>query len=142
MVPLFLALLFVVVELGVVFSMYVGLTNSAREAARTASIYRYPDPTSLANQTFDAARQTIDDARLASINTQIATTRNPLIANPASVVVNVAYPAAATNIYRYGDKVVVTLQYQHQYFFGAFLFQAASVTLRAQSEMRLEPGGL
>ena len=44
----------------------------------------------------------------------------------------------SSNNYRYGDKVIVTLSYTHQYFFNII---GSSVTLSASSEMRLEPGG-
>src|SRR5687767_5411716 len=39
--PLLFAFLFILIELGIIFSIYIGLTNSAREAARFGSTYQY-----------------------------------------------------------------------------------------------------
>ena len=42
--PVLLLLIFGLIEFGMLFSVYVGLTNSAREAARAGSIYQYQHP--------------------------------------------------------------------------------------------------
>ena len=145
--PMLLTFFFAIVELGIVFSVYVGLTNSAREGARAGSIYQFdtdrdgnPDTASLGNQSFAAARQTVDDDREARIEEAIAATRNPLVDPSKLAPPTFGYePEAGTDIYRYGDKVIVTLSYPHQLFFD--LLRGPTLTLRASSEMRIEPGG-
>ena len=44
----------------------------------------------------------------------------------------------SSNNYRYGDRVIVTLSYTHNFFINLL---GESITLSASSEMRLEPGG-
>jgi Flp pilus assembly protein TadG len=136
------ALLFILVELGTVFSIYIGLTNSAREAARVGSIYQYAQTTPPATPSY----ATVDAERAAQMDQALMTTLNPLIKiTTASQLGSTRYtydPATpSSDNYRYGDKVTVTLQYQHQWFFSPFLFSSPSITLQAQSEMRIEPGG-
>ena len=141
-VPLLFALLFILIELGTVFSIYIGLTNGAREAARVGSIYQYQQP----NPPATPAYATVDGQRAAQMDQSIMATLNPMIkVTTADGLGSTRYtyePATpSSSNYRYGDKVIVTLSYQHQWFFGLFLFNSASVTLQASSEMRLEPGG-
>lgn len=140
--PLLFALLFSLIEFGTVFSIYVGLTNSAREAARVASIYQYDQtnpPATPAYTTVDAQREAqADQAIMATLNPLIKVTGVTQLGSPRYTYEPATPPS---NNYRYGDKVIVTLRYQHQWFFGLFLFSSTAVTLQAQSEMRIEPGG-
>jgi Flp pilus assembly protein TadG len=143
--PLLFALMFILVELGIVFSIYIGLTNSAREAARAGSVYQYlqPDPTNPATPSVG----TVDTQRAAAMDQALLGTLNPIISigsindlNPTSGSRYSYQPATPTlNSYRYGDKVTVRLSYNHNLFFN--LFGSGSIRLNANSEMRLEPGG-
>ncbi len=146
-VPLLIAMMFVIVELGVVFSTYVSLTNSARETARAGSVYQYPTPEDLEGDTLVDARAKIDAAREAYMDSYLQATLNPIIAitslddlNPASGdryrYDSVRFP----NVYRYGGKLIVDLEYDHQLFFN--LFGDGTITLRSRSGMKIEPGGL
>lgn len=146
--PLALALIVVLIELGVVFSVYIALTNSAREGARAGAIYRYPTPAALfTTPTCNAAchRATVDAARQAAMDAAIMATLGPLVR--VSSVDELGTPAQryryeatqATDVLRYGDTLTVTLEYTHPLLFR--LFGSLSVRLRAQSEMKIEPGG-
>lgn len=142
--PLFFSLLFIIVELGIVFSVYIGLTNTAREAARAAAIYRYPATEDLNNQAFTTARCTIDNARATVINQTVDATRNPIIGDASAIARTITYPqacnvASGTSIYRYGENVTVQLTYTHGLFFNLI---GSQLPITATSEMTLEPGGL
>jgi len=137
--PLLLALLFVIVELGIVFSIYLGLTNSAREAARTGSVYQYDTPKALVGKSLSDALKVVDPKREQAMRQVITDTLHPLT-DAAQLDAKFEYTPAATNFYRYGDKVTVTLSYPHPLFFN--VLGPLSITLNAHSEMRLEPGGL
>jgi hypothetical protein len=146
--PLLFALMFILVELGIVFSIYIGLTNSAREAARAGSVYQYPNPSALyTTPSCDATchRATVDAGREAAMDTAIMMTLNPIIRITSidqlgSAASRYTYEATQnTDIFRYGDKLTVTLTYPHSLFFN--LLGPASINIRAQSEMKLEPGG-
>ncbi len=143
MALLFLAILFLIIELGIVFSIYVGLTNSAREAARVGSIYQYPTPRSLNTSTAaaaTAAQNTVDVAREAAMNQAIDATLNPIIAGTRAQLgtPQFTYPDPGNSVYRYGGKLKVRLTYQRHVM---FLLGSTDVTLAAESEMRIEPGG-
>ncbi len=144
MILLFLAILFLIIELGMVFAIYVGLTNSAREAARVGSIYQYPNPRSLDTSTTTAAaaaQATVDDAREAAMNQAIDNTLNPMIAATRAQMGTpqfVYQPDPGNSVYRYGEKLTVTLTYQRRVM---FLLGSTDITLASQSEMRIEPGG-
>lgn len=143
--PLLFALMFVLVELGIIFSIYIGLTNSAREAARAGSVYQYrqPDP----NNPTTPSITTVDSERAAAMDTAMLNTLNPIIAvtsvndlNPLAGSRYTYTPSTPTlNNYRYGDKVTVTISYRHNLFFN--LLSTSSIRINASSEMRLEPGG-
>lgn len=136
--PLLFALMFVLVELGIVFSIYIGLTNSAREAARAGVAYQYATASSGTPST-----ATVDAGRHGVMNSAIMATLNPIInvADVSALAPQYSYdPATPTNNnYRYGDKLTVSLSYPHALFFN--LFNAGTITIQASSEMRLEPGG-
>ena len=136
--PLLFALMFVLVELGIVFSIYIGLTNSAREAARAGVAYQYASSSSGTPPT-----ATVDAARSAVMNSAIMDTLNPIIdvSNVSELMPTYSYnPTTPTNNnYRYGDKLTVTLSYPHALFFN--FINAGTITIQASSEMRLEPGG-
>ncbi|HEY0602590.1 MAG TPA: TadE family protein [Herpetosiphonaceae bacterium] len=136
--PLLFALMFVLVELGIVFSTYIGLTNSAREAARAGVAYQYT-----ASSSGTPSVATVDAGRSAVMNSAIMDTLNPIInvANVSGLNPTYSYdPTTPTNNnYRYGDKLTVTLSYPHALFFN--LFNVGTITIQASSEMRLEPGG-
>ncbi|HMQ30633.1 MAG TPA: TadE/TadG family type IV pilus assembly protein [Chloroflexaceae bacterium] len=136
--PLLVALIVGLLEAGILLSVYVGLSNSAREAARAAAIYQYPGPAPLTSDT-DAV-PTIDDARELAMNEVISATLNPII-QPAQLTTTPAYvPAAASNPYRAGDTISVTLQLRHTLLWGAL--GEREIELRAQSAARIEPGSV
>ncbi len=146
-VPLLIAIMFVIVELGVIFSTYVSLTNSAREVARAGSVYQYLTPEDLEGDTPAVARAKIDAVREAYMDSYLQATLNPIVAitslddlNPSSGdryrYDDVSFP----NAYRYGGKLIVDLEYDHQLFFN--LFGDGTITLRSRSGMKIEPGGL
>lgn len=144
--PLLFALMFILVELGIVFSIYVGLTNSAREAARVGVSFQYEAPS---GATTTPAYTDIDTQREAQMDGALRATLNPIIVysdlnqlNPASGT-RYSYspnPPQPGNVYRYGDLVVVTLRYNHGLFFN--LLGPRSINIQSSSTMRLEPGGL
>lgn len=134
--------LFVFFELGTVFSVYVGLTNSAREAARTGAAFQYDQPV---NPTGTPSVSTVDGQRAAAMDAIIMATLNPIIdvANAAELNAGrYSYQPAnpSANNYRYGDKLIVSLSYQYKLVFLS-MFTPQTITLTAHSEMRLEPGG-
>lgn len=147
-VPLILALIVGVIEVGIIFSASIALTNAAREAARAGAIYRYPTPAALYTTPSCGAachRATVDAARQAAMDATIMATLGPLVR--VSSVDELGTPAQryryeatqATDVLRYGDTLTVTLEYTHPLLFR--LFGSLSVRLRAQSEMKIEPGG-
>lgn len=150
--PLFVLIVFGIIELGIVFSVYVGLTNSAREAARAAAIYKFPGATPLST---DATGVNIVDAgRLLEFSEALTATMNPIVAVSA-VTPTVAYVAAPGRAYtqpsgallpydvgnplRAGDTVSVTLQHRHRLFFG--VFGARDLLIQTSAAARIEPGG-
>ncbi len=146
--PLLFALMFILIELGIIFSVYVGLTNSAREAARAGSGYQFSGTTTCAaTSPLSPALTSIDCERELMMDAAIMSTLNPIVSvatiddlNPASGDRYTYQTDPPTlNSYRYGDKVIVSLAYTHDLFFN--LLGPASITLRTNSEMRLEPGG-
>lgn len=162
--PLLLGLMFILIELGIVFSVYVGLTNSAREAARFGSLYQYDAaapqlPGCAAHPTTgDPDIALVDCERRATMDAIVLDTRNRLIAitdacqlDPAGAADGCGadpskhqrysyHPASFPNSYRYGTKLSVNLVYRHGLFFN--LLGPAEITIKAHSEMKLEPGGL
>lgn len=150
--PLLVLIIFGIIELGVLFSAYVGLTNSAREAARAAAVYRYPGATPYTTDV--ATVNTIDSARLTAFTTTLTNTMNPIISSEA-ISVTVSYlaepgatyttPAGASQAYnvanplRAGDTLSATLQYDQTLFWG--LFGDRGITLTTTSAARIEPGG-
>jgi Flp pilus assembly protein TadG len=138
--PLLLALMFVLVELGLIFSLYIGLANSAREAARVGAAYQF----SMTDPASTPATGTVDSGRAAAMNDAILATLNPIfdVNDVSQLSPSYSYqPATPTNNnYRYGDKVIVTLSYTHDLFFSVLGSQ--TIAIQASSEMRLEPGGL
>ena len=146
-VPLLFAMMFILVELGIIFSIYIGLTNSAREVARIGSVYQVAaaPPTNSAGCTTTLC--TVDQARTQVMDETLRGTLNAIISvasldqlNPTP---NNRYryePATPSqNSYRYNDKLVVSLQYRHNLFFN--LLPGRTITIRGESTMRLEPGG-
>jgi Flp pilus assembly protein TadG len=136
LLPLICLLLFGIIELSIILGVYVGLTNSAREAARSGSIYQEPNAITSAS-----AVTTMDTNRRLSIATTITDTLTPMI-SPALLTTTVVFTPSTPldrNLYRAGDQLNVHLRYTHQLFFGLFGRQA--ITLQANSTMRIEPGG-
>lgn len=150
--PLFVLIVFGIIELGILFAVYIGLTNSAREATRAAAVYRYPGATPISTDL--TAVNDVDTARLAFFTSILTSTMNPII-SPADVVVAVDYvpapgdtytqpagvlkPVNTSNLLRSGDTISATLQYSHQLFFG--ILGDRKITFTASSAARLEPGG-
>ena len=136
--PVLIAVLFGIIELGLVFNIYTSLTNSAREGARAGSVFQVTAPL-LTSSDASAA----DTQRLAYITTVINNTANPTIDPATELTVNVLYlPAtpATTNLYRSGDTVTVQITYPHQLFFG--LLGPQVINVQATSSMRIEQGGM
>ena len=147
--PLLVAILFGIIELGILLGIYVGLTNSAREAARAGAIYQESSAV-----TDDATKAAMDSRRLAFIAATITDTLNPMIDKTRNFTVTVVYSPTSTvdigsssgpsptfvNYYRAGDIVNVRILYTHELFFG--LLKRRSITLDANSSMRIEPGGV
>jgi hypothetical protein len=137
-VPVMLAFILVIIELGVVLTVYVGLTNTAREVARAGAMFIY-DPALSPGAT--PAIATVDSARAAVMNQALVDTLSPLIDQTGLNAAETRYsylPAVPVSNYRYGDRLSVTLSYEHDLFFGIL---GQEITLRANSDMRLEPGG-
>ena len=140
--PLLIAFLFGIIELGILFSVYVGMTNSAREAARAGSVYQY---TGAAPLTGDSTIQPmIDSARKLYISQIITDTISPMINPTTQLTTTVSYTTLLTtlpeNSYRAGDTVNVQLEHDQPLFFG--LLGPKNIHMRATSSMRIEPGGI
>ncbi|MDP9316802.1 MAG: pilus assembly protein [Chloroflexota bacterium] len=138
-IPLFFMVLFGIFELGYLFTIYTGLTNSAREVARTGATYQYANPTSI------TTLGDVDGGRKKEMDGTFTATLHPLIDAADVTPTYTYYPVTpSSSIYRYGDKVTVTLTYTHQFFFSRLLFPNnadGKMSIVAESEMRLEPGG-
>jgi Flp pilus assembly protein TadG len=137
MLPLLVAVMFGIIELGFLLNIYIGLTNSAREAARAGAIYQVTTPLFAASDATAA-----DSERLLYISQVITDTLNPTLDPVTGLTVNVSYSPATpltTNLYRSGDTVSVQLSHTHQLFFGALGRQ--TITIQATSAMRIEQGG-
>jgi Flp pilus assembly protein TadG len=139
--PLLIAFLFGIIELGILFSVYVGMTNSAREAARAGSVYQY---TGTAPLTGDLTIQPLIDSERKQYISQIITdTISPMINPTTQLTTTVTYTTLLTtlpeNVYRAGDTVNVQLEHDQPLFFG--LLGPKSIRMRATSSMRIEPGG-
>lgn len=144
--PLLVAILLGIIELGIIFSVYTGLTNSAREAARAGAVYRWtgsaPNTGDLPNQAaINAAVEPIDTARLLVMTEALSATLNPIIPAEALSPLQVEYPLPlrVANLSRAGEPISVTLSYTHTLLWGMVGDQ--ELVLRAQSAARVEPGG-
>ena len=136
--PLLLAFLFGIVELGILLNVYIGMTNMAREGARAGSVYQYTGTAPTNTGTVEVQATPIDQQRLLSISSTLTDTINPII-SPATLTVTVTYPTTPiTDPYRAGDMLNVALEHDEPLFFG--LLGPKSITLRASSAMRIEPG--
>jgi len=136
--PLLFALLFAVIELGIVMSVYIGLANGANEAARAGWAFRYQAPIGATGTPTVAA---VDAQRAEAMNQALMATRHPLIQVAAAAGFNPVYsyqpPSPSSNNYRAGDKLLVEVSYNRPLFFGLI---GTQITLRARSETWLEPG--
>ncbi len=135
--PIFMMIVMGIIELGILLSVYVGLTNSAREAARAGSVYQETLP--VTNTTGSLAMDTRRRLALASVITE---TLNPIV-DPTQLQTTLLYTpttAASNNLYRDGNTMSVELRYTHSLFFG--ITKLSPVTIRATSSMRIEPGGV
>jgi Flp pilus assembly protein TadG len=138
-VPLLLILMFGVIELGIMFSIYVGMTNSAREGARAGAVYQTAlAPAYDSLKTMVQLAKPIDDERLTYLSQVITDTIHPLIEPTTALTVTVSYAATPTTPQRVGDPVTVELDHDHPLFFG--LFGTQKITIKAMSTMRIEPG--
>ena len=132
-----LTVLFLIIQLGITFSIYISLANSAREAARIGAIHA-PSTAQAPNQTFSQLQTAMDTEREAAMVVAIEQKLNPLIDN-ADVTRTFSYdPNPGSSVLRSGNKVTVTLSVTHHMM---FLLGSRDVTLQASSEMRIEPGG-
>ncbi|HWQ13403.1 MAG TPA: TadE family protein [Roseiflexaceae bacterium] len=136
--PLLLMLLFGIIELGILLSVYIGMTNTAREASRAGAIYQY------SGSTVGLVTDTVDLQREAYISSVISETLHPIV-DPAAVSVTVTYTPTMVldpgvlNLYRAGDTIGVQLVYTHTLFFG--FLGPQTLTIRTHSAMRIETGG-
>ena len=136
--PLLVAFLFGIIELGVLFNVYIGMTNMAREGARAGSVYQYTGTAPKNIGTLDTQAAPIDQQRLLSISSILTDTINPII-SPTTLTVTVTYlTTPITDPYRAGDTLNVALEHDEPLFFG--LLGPKKITLRATSAMRIEPG--
>ena len=137
--PLLVALIVGAIELGILFVTYIGLTNSAREGARAAAVYRYNGPAPLSTET--NAYTKIDTSRQTYASSVITATLSPLSPTTALTMTMSYTPTIplSENPYRAGDTVAVTLQQRHQVLFG--LLGKIDIMLRSVSAVRIEPGG-
>jgi Flp pilus assembly protein TadG len=136
--PLLVAFLFGIIELGVLFNVYIGMTNMAREGARAGSVYQYTGTAPTNSGTVDTQAAPIDQQRLLYISSILTDTINPII-SPTTLTVTVTYPTTPiTDPYRAGDTLNVALEHDEPLFFG--FLGPKKITLRATSAMRIEPG--
>jgi hypothetical protein len=139
--PLLIAFVFGIIELGILFSVYVGMTNSAREAARAGSVYQYTGAAPLSGDS--TIQATIDSEREQYISQIITDTISPMINPTTQLTTTVSYTTLLTtlpeNTYRAGDTVNVQLEHDQPLFFG--LLGSKKIHMRATSSMRIEPGG-
>lgn len=137
--PLLVIVLFGIVELGILLNVYIGMTNSAREAARAGAIYQYTGSAPLSDNA--TAAGVIDASRQLYVSGVITETLNPIVGSTTVTVTTSYTPTAAlaTNPYRAGDIVAVQLVHDHELFFG--ILGPKKITIRASSAMRIEPGG-
>ena len=155
-VPLLLIVLFGIIELGILVSISVGMTNSAREASRAGSVYQYSGPAPIATSSttyslgsdsglsFTQVIDRVDNQRENYISTIITSTLNPIVSSTAvtttiSYLSSSAFPPEERGIYRAGDMITVELFHNHTLFFG--ILGPRSITIRSISTMRVEPGG-
>jgi Flp pilus assembly protein TadG len=146
-VPLLLMLIFGIIELGILFSVYVGMTNSAREAARAGSVYQYTGtPFADDGSTPGAAaafKATVDGQRQQYLSQVITDTLNPIV-DPATVQTTITYTSTSVlapelqSVYRSGDIINVLIVHDHPLFFG--ILGPQTITIKATSAMRIEPG--
>jgi Flp pilus assembly protein TadG len=135
LLPILTMLLFGIIEVSIVLTAYVNLTNTAREGARAGSVYQ--ETSALTSQSDVAG---MDGRRLSAISTAMTPTISPAI-NTSLLTTTVTYTPTTpliTNMYRAGDTMEVKLTYTHKLFFNLI---GRSITLRATSSMRIEPGG-
>jgi hypothetical protein len=126
--PLFLMVLFLVVEFGVGFSRWIVITNSAREAARYAAVQ---DDT--ASVVADAALQRAIDTSGGLLDSDDATVDVYFIDGPDD----------GTSVGDQGDSVVVNANLDYSLItpLGAFLSIAFdSINISSCADMRLELG--
>jgi len=147
--PLLVLIVVSVIELGILFAVVIGLSGSAREAARAGAVFRSTGTALLSVNA--AALTSIDSARLVSMSTTISDTLSPIIA-PSTLTVTVGYPPYGASVsdplpaalkadpYRAGDTISVTLQHSHRIFWG--LFGPRDLLLQASSTAKIEPGGV
>ena len=136
--PLLVAFLFGIVELGILFNVYIGMTNMAREGARAGSVYQYTGTAPTNSGTVGSQAAPIDQQRLLYISSILTDTINPIV-SPTTLTVTVTYPTTPiTDPYRAGDTLNVAIEHDEPLFFG--LLGPRKITLRAMSAMRIEPG--
>jgi len=139
--PLLIAFVFGIIELGILFSVYIGMTNSAREAARAGAVYEYAGSAPLTGNL--TIQSTIDTARQQYIGQIITDTISPMINPTTQLTTTVSYTTLLTmlpeNVYRAGDTVNVQLEHDQPLFFG--LLGPKKIHMKATSSMRIEPGG-
>ena len=132
---------FVLVDGAMMLFTLANVSNAAREGARGGSIFQVttaPTP----DQTFSAQVAAIDAARLTFVQQSAQQMLGPLVAFDQCATTIGYSPAtpAIGNPYRELDSLTLTLACPRRLLFG--LVNAGTVTLTAQSTMRIEPGGV
>lgn len=140
-------LTFSLIEASVMLYKYVALTNTAREAARTGSIYLYVGDPGGSSTAPDADRNT-------AVLTAIDMTLGPFIPRPPdcngtadTTTCQITYGASSLgpssnplpNPLRSTDLMTVTLKHTHAFLFGAL---GSQLDLKAQASMRIEPSAV
>src|SRR5262245_29727867 len=78
-VPLMVLVLFGIIELALLFSISVSLTNSAREAARAGAIFQPVGPAPLSTDTLSDTVMLFDNQRRQYLSTIITGTLHPSV---------------------------------------------------------------
>jgi Flp pilus assembly protein TadG len=131
-----LPLTFVLVDGAITLFTLANVTNAAREGARAGSVYQAPGFTSYT---------AIDAARTAYIQNYLTSDTYGRLRNLVDVnqcnVTTVYSPTipAVENPFRQLDSMTVRVACPRRFLFG--LVNAGSITLTAQSTMKIEPGG-
>ena len=141
-----LPITFVLVDGSLTLFTLANVTNAAREGARGGSIYQCGSASITCSldstQTFATQIAIVDSARLTYIQNEIQQRLGPLVAF-SQCVTSISYSPTTPdmgNPYRELDSMTVNVACPRRLLFG--LVNASTITLTAESTMRIEPGGI